>query len=114
MSINKVILLGNVGRDPEVRYVDKNVAVATFTLATTDRAYTLPNGTQVPERTEWHNIVAWEGRGMPDFALIKKGAFIYACGRLRVSKFTNSEGEEKRVYEIVANRLQLVKPEDFA
>ena len=53
MSVNKVILLGNVGRDPEVRYLDTGVAVATFPLATSDRAYTLANGTQVPERTEW-------------------------------------------------------------
>ena len=61
MSVNKVILLGNVGRDPEVRYLDTGVAVATFPLATSDRAYTLANGTQVPERTEWHNLVLWRG-----------------------------------------------------
>ena len=53
MSVNKVILLGNVGRDPEVRYLDTGVAVATFPLATSDRAYTLANGTQVPERTQY-------------------------------------------------------------
>ena len=51
----------SVGKDPEVRYLDSGVAVATFPLATTDRAYTLANGTQVPERTEWHNIVLWRG-----------------------------------------------------
>lgn len=60
MSLNKVQLIGNVGKDPEVRYLDSGVAVATFPLATTDRAYTLANGTQVPERTEWHNIVLWK------------------------------------------------------
>lgn len=52
MSVNKVILIGNVGKDPDVRYLDTGIAVATFSLATTDRAYTLQNGTQVPERTE--------------------------------------------------------------
>ena len=52
MSVNKVILIGNVGKDPEVRYLDTGIAVASFPLATTDRAYTLSNGTQVPERTE--------------------------------------------------------------
>ena len=56
MSVNKVILIGNVGKDPDVRYLDTGIAVATFSLATTDRAYTLQNGTQVPERTEWHNM----------------------------------------------------------
>ena len=59
MSVNKVILLGRVGRDPDVRYVAQNQPVASFTLATTDRAYTNANGVEVPERTEWHNIVMW-------------------------------------------------------
>ena len=58
MSVNKVILLGNVGQDPRVKYFDAGSAVATFSLATTERGYTLANGTQIPDRTEWHNIVA--------------------------------------------------------
>ena len=66
MSVNKVILVGNVGRDPEIRYLDKNVSVANFSLATTERGFTMANGTQVPDRTEWHNIVAW--RGLADIA----------------------------------------------
>ena len=57
--MNKVMLIGNVGREPEVRYVDQGVAVARFPLATTERGYTLPNGTQVPDRTDWHDIVLW-------------------------------------------------------
>ena len=70
MSVNKVILIGNVGRDPEVRYLDSGIAVASLPLATTDRAYTLANGTQVPERTEWHNLVLWRGLGtFPSFTL---------------------------------------------
>ena len=60
MSVNKVILIGNVGKDPDVRYLDSGVAVANFTLATSDKGYTLANGTQVPERTEWHNIIFGE------------------------------------------------------
>ena len=59
MSVNKVILLGNVGREPEVRYVAQNQPMATFSLATTEHAFTNANGVQVPERTEWHNIVMW-------------------------------------------------------
>ena len=59
MSLNKVMLIGNVGREPEVRYVDNNMPVARISLATSEKAYTLKNGTQVPERTEWHRIVAW-------------------------------------------------------
>ena len=59
--INKVILVGNVGKDPEVRYLEKNVAVARFSLATSERAYTNAKGVLVPEKTEWHNIVVWRG-----------------------------------------------------
>ena len=58
MSVNRVILVGNVGQDPRVKYFDTGSAVATFPLATTDRGYTLANGAQLRERTGWHNIVA--------------------------------------------------------
>lgn len=60
MSVNKVILIGNVGKDPDVRYLDNHVCVANLTLATTERGYTAQNGTQVPDRTEWHNLVFGE------------------------------------------------------
>ena len=73
MSVNKVILIGNVGRDPEVRYLDSGIAVASLPLATTDRAYTLANGTQVPERTEWHNLVLWRGLAETAEKYVHKG-----------------------------------------
>ena len=92
MSINKVILLGNVGRDPEVRYLDKNVAVATFPLATTDRGYTLPNGTQVPERTEWHNIVAWRNLAELAEKYIRKGRLLYVEGKLQTRTWEGKDG----------------------
>ena len=57
--MNKVMLIGNVGKEPEVRYVDQGQPVARLTLATTERGYTLQNGTQVPDRTEWHNVIMW-------------------------------------------------------
>lgn len=57
MSLNKVLLIGNVGKDPDVRYFDNGQAVASFPLATSERGYTLANGTVIPERTDWHNIV---------------------------------------------------------
>ena len=57
--MNKVMLIGNVGTDPEVRYVDEGVAVARFRFATTEKGYTLQNGTQVPDRTDWHNVLRW-------------------------------------------------------
>ena len=58
-SVNKVILIGNVGADPEVRYLDRGVAIANFNLATTERGYVMQNGTHVPDVTEWHSIVLW-------------------------------------------------------
>ena len=108
MSINKIILLGNVGRDPEVRYVDKNVAVATFTLATTDRAYTLPNGTQVPERTEWHNIVAWRGLANLAEKHIRKGHLLYMEGKLQTRSWEGKDGIKRTVTEVVASDIQLL------
>ena len=82
MSLNKVQLIGNVGKDPDVRYLDNGVAVATFSLATTDRAYTLANGTQVPERTEWHNIVLVERIGANGLkTYVRKGDKLYIEGK---------------------------------
>ena len=77
MSLNKVILIGNVGRDPEVRYFDSGAAVANFPLATSERGYTLANGTVVPERTEWHNVVV--RRDLVSFVekWVKKGSGLY-------------------------------------
>ena len=57
--MNKVMLIGNVGKEPEVRYVDAGVAVARLSLATTEKGYTLQNGTQVPDRTDWHTVLLW-------------------------------------------------------
>ena len=82
MSLNKVQLIGNVGKDPDVRYLDNGVAVATFPLATTDRAYTLANGTQVPERTEWHNIVLWRGLAETAEKYVHKGDKLYIEGKI--------------------------------
>ena len=82
MSVNKVILIGNVGKDPEVRYLDTGIAVASFPLATTDRAYTLSNGTQVPERTEWHNLVLWRGLAETAEKYVHKGDKLYVEGKI--------------------------------
>jgi len=112
MSVNKVILVGHVGKDPEVRYFEKNVAVANFTLATTDRAYTMQNGTQVPERTEWHNIVAWRGLAELAEKYIHKGNQIYIEGKIQ-TKTWEKEGIKRYTTEILADNIQLLdrKPE---
>jgi len=112
MSVNKVILVGNVGKDPEVRYLDKNVAVANFTLATTDRAYTTQSGTQVPERTEWHNIVAWRSLAELSEKYIRKGSQLYIEGKIQTRAW-EKDGVKRYTTEIYADTIQLLgkKPE---
>jgi len=107
MSVNKVILVGNVGRDPEVRYLDKNVSVANFPLATTERGFTMANGTQVPDRTEWHNIVAW--RGLADIAekYIKKGSQLYIEGKIQTRSW-EKDGIKRYTTEIYAENIQML------
>lgn len=107
MSINKAILVGNVGRDPEVRYLDKNVAVANFPLATTERGYTMQNGTQVPERTEWHNIVAWRGLAELAEKYIKKGSQLYIEGKIQTRSW-EKDGIKRYTTEIYAETIQLL------
>lgn len=108
MSINKVILVGNVGKDPEVKYFDTETSVANFPLATTDRAYTAKNGTQVPERTEWHNIVAWRGLAKLSENYIKKGTQLYIEGKIRTRNYDDQNGVKRYVTEIFADVIQLL------
>lgn len=111
MSINKAILVGNVGKDPEMRYFerdnDKKNSVATFTLATTERGYTLANGTQVPERTEWHNIVAWRGLAELAEKYIRKGSQLYVEGKISTRSW-EKDGITRYTTEIVAESIQLL------
>lgn len=108
MSVNKVILIGNVGKDPEVRYLDKNVAVANFPLATTERGYKMANGTEVPERTEWHNIVAW--RGLAEFIekYVKKGSQLFIEGKIKTRNYDDKNGNKRYITEIYADNVQMV------
>lgn len=107
MSVNKVILVGNVGKDPEVRYLEKNVAVANFTLATTERGYTTQSGIQVPEKTEWHNIVAWRGLAELAEKYIKKGTQIYVEGKIQTRQW-EKDGIKRYTTEIYADTIQLL------
>ena len=108
MSVNKVILLGNVGKDPEVRYFDNGGAVANFTLATTERGYTAANGTQVPERTDWHNIVLWRGLAEIAEKYVKKGSKIYLEGKIRTRSYDDAAGNKRYVTEIYGDNMELL------
>ena len=108
MSVNKIILLGNVGKDPEVRYFDNGGAVANFTLATTERGYTAANGTQVPERTEWHNIVLWRGLAEIAEKYVKKGSKLYIEGKIRTRTYDDSTGNKRYITEVWGDTMELL------
>ena len=106
MSLNKVILIGNVGKDPDVRYFDNGNAIANFPMATSERGYKLANGTEVPERTEWHNIVASRERAQFVEKYVKKGSLVYVEGKIRTRNFDDKDGNKRYVTEIFADRIE--------
>jgi single-strand DNA-binding protein len=108
MSINKIILVGNVGKDPEVRYYDNGGAVANFSLATTERGYTAANGTQVPDRTEWHNIVLWRSLAEISEKYVHKGSKIYIEGKIRTRSYDDQQGIKRYVTEVWGDTLELL------
>jgi single-strand DNA-binding protein len=108
MSVNKVILLGNVGKDPDVRHLDNNVSVASFSLATTERGYTTQSGVQIPDKTEWHNIVAWRGLAKIAEDYIRKGSQIYVEGKIRTRSWEDQNGVKRYTTEIFADNIELL------
>ena len=109
MSLNKAMLIGNVGKDPEVRYLDGSngqAKVATFTLATTER-YRDRNG-ETRENTEWHNIVAWRSTADVVEKYVKKGTQVYIEGRIRTRSWDDQTGNKRYTTEIMADTLQLL------
>lgn len=108
MPINKVIILGNVGKDPEIKTFDNGNQVATFSVATTEKGYTAQNGTVVPDRTEWHNVVCWRGLAKIVQQFVKKGDKIYIEGKIRSRSYDDSNGVKRYVTEIYADNLELL------
>ena len=112
MSLNKVMLIGNVGRDPEIRYLDGNnpnqgaTKVAQFTLATTER-YRDRNG-ELRENTEWHNIVAWRNSADVAEKFIRRGTQLYIEGKLRTRSWTDQTGNKRYTTEVAVDNLQLL------
>lgn len=108
MSLNKVMLIGNAGKDPDVRYLDSGVAVASLPLATTERGYTLQNGTQVPDRTEWHNIVLWRGLAEVAEKYVHKGDKLYIEGKIRTRSYDDQNGQKRYITEIFADNMEML------
>ena len=113
MAVNKVILLGNVGKDPQIR--DGNgQKFATFSLATTDKSYTTRDGTVMPERTEWHSIVANGNIVQVIERYVKAGTKLYIEGKLRTRKYTARDNTERQVTEVYVDSMELLcgKPQE--
>jgi single-strand DNA-binding protein len=107
MSINKVILVGNVGKDPVIRYFDKGVAKATFPLATSE-TYTNQQGETITS-TEWHNIVLWRALAEVAEKTVKKGSQVYLVGKIKTRSYVDKDGINKYITEILADTLLLLE-----
>ena len=112
MTLNKVMIIGNAGKDPEIRHLDNGVSVVTLPVATTER-YKDKNG-ETKEQTEWHNVVFW--RQLAEFTekYVKKGSQLFIEGRLRTRSWDDQSGNKKYVTEIVADNIRLLgrRPEN--
>jgi single-strand DNA-binding protein len=106
MSVNKVILVGRLGRDPETRYTSGGQAVANFSVAT-DEAYKDRNGER-QKRTEWHKIVVWGKQAEIAQQYLKKGSLIFVEGRIQSREWQDKEGQKRTSFEIVANNFRML------
>lgn len=105
-GVNKVILIGNLGKDPEIKYFDNNIAKVNFSLATTE--YFKDKNGQKTEQTEWHNIVMWRGLAENASKLLKKGSQIYLEGKIQSKQWTDKDGNKKNMTEILAENFTLL------
>lgn len=108
--LNKVTLIGRLGKDPDVRYLDSGVAVAQFSLATTERGYTAQNGQQIPERTEWHNLVLWRGLAETAEKYLHKGDLLYVEGKIRSRSYDDQQGIKRTLVEIYVDEMKMLTP----
>lgn len=108
--MNKVMLIGNVGKEPDVHYYDADQAVAKVSLATTERGYTLKNGTQVPDRTDWHNLLFYRQLAKVVEQYVHKGDKLYIEGRLRYSTYDDQQGKRRYVTEILVENMEMLTP----
>lgn len=107
MSVNKAILVGRLGRDPETRYLDQNVATTTFSIATSE---TYKKDGERFEKTEWHNIVTWRGLAEVAAKYLKKGSQVYVEGKIRTRSWDDKDGNKRYTTEIVADEMRMLDP----
>jgi len=109
-GVNKVILLGNLGKDPEIRYLEGNLAKVKFTLATSE-FYKDKNGNKI-ERTEWHHIVMWGALAEGAEKILKKGMPIYLEGKIQSREWNDKQGVKKTITEIIAESFQVLQKKE--
>ena len=107
-SINKAIIVGFVGQEPKTDTLQSGVKVTSFSVATTEKGYTLQNGTQVPDRTEWHNIVLWGKIAEVAGTYLHKGSSVYIEGKIRTRSYEDRNGVKRYVTEIHADIMQML------
>lgn len=110
--MNKAMLIGNVGTDPEVRYYDADQCVANLRLATTERGYTLPNGTTVPDRTDWHNLVFYRRLAKVVEQYVHKGDKLYVEGRIQYRQYDDKRGIQRLATEIIVDSMEMLTPKN--
>ena len=108
------MLIGNVGKEPDIRYYEADQAVAQIVLATTERGYTLSNGTKVPEHTDWHNVILWKNLAKVVEKYVHKGDKLYIEGRIRYRSYDDQKGQRRYVTEILAENMELLTPKPVA
>ena len=106
--MNKVMLIGNVGKDPDVHYYDADQAVAQVSLATTERGYTLENGRQVPDHTDWHNLVFFRALAKYVEKYVRKGDKLYVEGKVRYRTYDDKQGKRRYVTEIYVDNMEML------
>ncbi len=106
MSVNKVILVGNVGKDPEVKHLENDLSLARFPLATSER-FKNRNGERT-ERTEWHNIILWRGLARVAEDYVRKGSQLYIEGKIQTRKYQDKDGNDRYMTEIVGDSMQML------
>lgn len=104
------MLIGNVGKEPEIHFIDAGVASATLSLATNNPGYTLPNGTKVPERAEWHRVILWKRLAEIAQQYVHCGDKLYIEGQLHTRSYTDNQGKTRYITEIWADNMEMLSP----
>ena len=108
------MLIGNVGKDPDVRYYDADQAVAQVSFATTEKGYTLANGTQVPDHTDWHSLVFYRSLAKIVEKYVHKGDKLYVEGKIRYRSYDDKQGKRRYVTEIYVDNMEMLTPRSNA